>query len=316
MKDSLIRRMRDRGIIALVAFLFSIGLWYRVVGGEKIEVSKTIKLDYMLPKDLVLFSPYPTEITVRVKGPAPFVTDFIKQDVNLAVDLSKKGVGEHELRFRSDQFKIPLSDLTNISPPLIKVILDKEVKNRVAVRPLLSTQLPEGYKVDGVVVQPSMIEIKGSRRRVGLISSIPTEMIYVSENSLEQHFEVPLNIADSLGVESTEKLSTVHVEITLQGPSKKKTFKNIPILLKVGNPSKSKLVDTLQRKIKMSPKSINITVEGPEDVLDSLEPGKIDFWVQLLDLKSGVQQPKLTWKLPPEVRIINRSADFVNVTIP
>ncbi len=100
------------------------------------------------------------------------VTDFIKQDVNLAVDLSKKGVGEHELRFRSDQFKIPLSDLTNISPPLIKVILDKEVKNRVAVRPLLSTQLPEGYKVDGVVVQPSMIEIKGSRRRVGLISSI------------------------------------------------------------------------------------------------------------------------------------------------
>lgn len=317
MTDYFFRRLRDRGLVALVALLFSVGLWFRVVGGERIEASKTVKIEYKLPKDLTLFSPFQSEVTVRVRGPAPFVTEFQKQDLTIPVDLTQYGTGEHDVIFRAEQFKIPLGiDLTLINPPSIKVFLDREVRKRVAIRPVLSTQLPDDYKIESIVVQPSMIEIKGSRIRLGLLSSLPTEIIYLTDNSLNQHFEASLNLSDFWGVEPTDKISTVHVEVNLKGPSKRKHFRGIPVKLKVGTASRSRLVEADDKRFRLRPKTVDFLLEGPGALLDEMESTNIDVWVQIPELKKGQYQPRLTWKLSPEVRIIDRSADLISVQVP
>ncbi len=317
MTDFFSRRLRDKGLVALVALLFSVGLWFRVVGGEKAEVTKTVQLDYKLPKDLILFSPSPTEVTVRVKGPAPFVSEFQKQELTIPVDLTQYGSGEHDYVFSPDQFKKPIGvDMTMINPPSMKVFLDRELRRRVAIRPVLSTQLPEDYKIESLVVQPSTIEVKGSRIRLGLLSSLPTEIIYLTDNSLNQHFEVALNLADFWGVETTEKISTVHVEVNLKGPSKRKLFRNIPVRLKVGAPSRSRSVSLDDKNIRLRPKSVDLLLEGPQSMLDQMDPEKIDVWVQIPEFKKGTYQPRLTWKLAPEMRIIDRSTDTITVQIP
>lgn len=316
MTDFFFRRLRDRGLVAIVALLFSIGLWFRVVGGERTEATKTVKLEYKLPKDLTLYSPSQSEVTIRVRGPAPFIAEFQKQELVVPVDLSKYGTGEHEVSFRADQFKIPLGiDLTMINPPTLKVFLDREVRKRVAIRPVLSTQLPEDYKIDSIVVQPSMVEVKGSRIRLGLLSSLPTEIVYLTDNSLNQHFEATINLSDFWGIEPTDKISSVHVEVNLKGPSKRKHFRGIPVKLKIGTASRSRLVTADDKRFRVQPKTVDFLLEGPGSLLDDLEASSIDVWVQIPELKKGNFQPRLTWKLSPEVRIIDRSADLINVQI-
>lgn len=317
MTDYFFRRLRDRGLVALVALLFSVGLWFRVVGGERIEASKTVKIEYKLPKDLTLFSPYQSEVTIKVRGPAPFVAEFQKQELSIPMDLTQFGTGEHDVMFRPEQFKIPLGiDLTLINPPSIKVFLDREVRKRVAIRPVLSTQLPDDYKIESIVVQPSMIEVKGSRIRLGLLSSLPTEIIYLTDNSLNQHFEASLNLADFWGVEPTDKISTVHVEVNLKGPSKRKHFKNIPVKLRIGTASRSRVIEADDKRFRLRPKTVDFLLEGPGALLDELDSGNIDVWVQVPELKKGSSQSRLTWKLSPEVRIIDRSADLISVQVP
>jgi YbbR domain-containing protein len=317
MTDFFFRRLRDRGLVAIVALLFSIGLWFRVVGGERIEATKTVKLEFKLPKELTLYSPTQSEVTIRVRGPAPFVAEFQKQELVIPVDLSKYGSGEHEISFRAEQFRIPLGiDLTMINPPTLKVFLDREVRKRVAIRPVLSTQLPDDYKIENIVVQPSMLEIKGSRIRLGLLSSLPTEIIYLTDNSLNQHFEASINLSDFWGIEATDKISNVHVEVNLKGPSKRKDFLGIPVKLKVGTATRSRLIAADDKRFKVRPKTVNFRLEGPAVLLDELDSKNIDVWVQLPELKKGTYQPRLTWKLSPEVRIIDRSADLITVQVP
>ena len=317
MSEKFLKRLRDRGIIALIALLFSLGLWFRVVGGEKIEATKVVKLDFKLPKDLTLFTPYMNEVSVKVRGPAPFVREFQKNDLTVALDVSNYGTGEHEIGFRADQFKIPLGiDLTLINPPSIKIFLDREITKRIAVRPVLSTQLPEDYKVESMAVQPSSVEIKGSRIRLGLLTSLPTEVIYVTENSLVQHFEVALNFTDFWGIEPVEKVSTVHVEVNLKGPSKRMIFKNVPILLRAGPPSHAKTIDFKSKSIKLRPQFVDLTLEGPQVKLDALDAASLEVWVQLPDLKRGVYRPRINWKLAPDIRILDRSVDSVSVSVP
>jgi YbbR domain-containing protein len=317
MTDYFFRRLRDRGLVALVALLFSVGLWFRVVGGERIEATKTVKIEYKLPKDLTLFSPFQSEITIRFRGPAPFVAEFQKQDLIIPVDLSQYGTGENDIMFQASQFKVPLGiDLTQINPPSMKVFLDREVRKRVAIRPVLSTQLPEDYKIESIVVQPSVIEVKGSRIRLGLLSSLPTEIIYLTDNSLNQHFEASLNLSDFWGVEPTDKISTVHVEVNLKGPSKRKHFRGIPVKLRLGTASRSRVIEADDKRYRLRPKTVDFLLEGPGNLIDEMESGKIDVWVQMPELKKGQHQQRLTWKLSPEVRIIDRSADLISVQVP
>ena len=108
MTDFFFRRLRDRGLVAIVALLFSIGLWFRVVGGERIEATKVVKLEFKLPKELNLYSPTQYEVTILVRGPAPLVAEFQKQELVIPVYVSKYGSGVHEIGFRAEQFRIPL----------------------------------------------------------------------------------------------------------------------------------------------------------------------------------------------------------------
>ena len=317
MSEFISDRLRDRGVIALIALLFSVGLWFRVVGGEKIEATKIVKLDYRIPKDLILYSPFPTELTIRVRGPSPFVSEFLKQESILSLDLSKMGTGEHEVIIRSDELRIPLGiDLTMISPQSVKLFLDREIRKRLTVRPIISAQLPEAYKVETVVAQPSTVEVKGSRIRLGLLNSLPTEVIYLTENSLNQHFETPLNLKDFWGIETVDKVSSVHVEVNLKGPSKRKLFRGIPIRLKLGQPARSFTLDPESRGIKLRPRTVDLLLEGPQSNLDAMQASTVDVWVQLSELKKGTNPWRLTWKLAPDVRIIDRSTDTVMVTVP
>lgn len=317
MSEFISGRLRDRGVIALIALLFSVGLWFRVVGGEKIEATKVIKLDYKTPKDLILYSPFPTEVTIRVRGPSPFVSEFLKQESILSVDLSKMGTGEHEVAIRTDELKIPLGiDWTMISPQSVKLFLDREIKKRVTVRPIISAQLPDAYKVETVVAQPSTVEVIGSRIRLGLLNSLPTEVIYLSENSLNQHFEASLNFKDFSGIKTVNEVSSVHVEVNLKGPSKRRLFRGIPIRLKLGQPARSYTLDPESRGIKLRPRTVDLLLEGPQSNLDSMQSSTVDVWVQLPELKKGANSWRLTWKLAPDVRIIDRSTDTVLVTVP
>jgi hypothetical protein len=93
-------------------------------------------------------------------------------------------------------------------------------------------------------------------------------------------------------------------------------FRGIPIRLKLGQPARSFSIDPESRGIKLRPRAVDLLLEGPQSNLDAMQSSTVDVWVQLPDLKKGTNPWRLTWKLAPDVRIIDRSTDTVMVTVP
>jgi YbbR domain-containing protein len=310
-------RFKGHGLIALVAFLVSVMLWIAVVGGEKIETSKKAKLNYVVPKGLVISNQAPVEIGFRLSGPRAFLKDILEDEIVYNIDLSKADVGEHDVRILRERLDVPLGiDVLSVSPTKIKVSLDKIISKRVPVRPVLSAQLPEDYRVKSVVANPSTVEVRGALVRLNSVSSVPTEVILVSENTLKQKFDANLSIEEDSGVIVSEADQRVSVEINLEGPSSQKLIKAIPITLKVGDENNSTLVDSAARKIRLRPRTVDLFLEGPKQILKDINKKELEMWVQIPELKRGTYRERLIWKLPPELRVIRRSTDSVSIIVP
>lgn len=310
-------KFKGHGLIALVAFLISIMLWIAVVGGEKIETSKRAKLNYVIPKGLVISNQAPIEINFRVSGPRAFLKDVLEKEIVYNIDLSNADVGDHEVRIVRENLDVPLGiDVLSVNPTKIKVTLDKIISKRVPVRPVLSAQLPEDYRVKSVVANPSTVEVRGALVRLNTISSVPTEVILVSENTLQQKFDVNLSIEEESGIVVAEDNERVSVEINLEGPSSQKLLRAIPIKLKIGDENNSQTINTAERNIRLRPRTVDLFLEGPKQILKKLDKDDIEMWVQIPELKSGTYRERLIWKLAPELRVIRRSTDSVSVIVP
>ncbi|NCN26771.1 hypothetical protein GW915_04280 [bacterium] len=307
---------RDVWLLRTIAIVFSIFLWMAVIGGKKTEANKSVKLEFRLPEGLVIANQLPEEIVFKVKGPNVFLRELETRSLSIPIDMQSSGVGEHEVVVSEDRLDVPLGlEVVSVTPKKFKVKLDRLAKKHVTVRPILTKQLPEGFKVTQVLANPSTVVISGPQRNLRYIDSIPTEELKIATSPLKQEFEAKLNFADFPGVQVADGIESVYVAADLTGPSARKRMGNINVALKVGSGKSARVVTIGRSRVKISPQKVSLLLEGSESSLDELSNSNLDVWVEIPSLKAGVYRPKLLWSLPPDLRVLRRSTDYVEVIV-
>ena len=308
---------RDLWILRLVAFLISVLLWITVLGGKKVEVTKKVFLDYQLPKNLVIANQFPREVTFRFSGPRAFIKDIEERNIVIPVDLKAVRIGEIEFILREDLIDVPLGlKVISFSPAAIPLKIDRAVTKRVPIRPVFSGQLPEGMKITGITLRPSTVEVRGAQSRLLTIESVPTEPISLSSNSLKQEIDAQLSLVDYPGIYLDDQARFVHVSAELEGAIERKWIKQVPVMLRVGTGARGKSVDASTLGIQIRPKTIDFWLEGPSSVLSKMTNLDIQVWAEIPVLKGGSYRSRLDWTLNPDIRVVRRSADLVDVVVP
>jgi YbbR domain-containing protein len=306
------RTKKDIWIIRFVALVISVILWILVMGGKKTALTKIAVLDYQLPPHLMLANQPPTEVTVRVLGPQAFLEEFDRQKRVIPINLTKNTVGDVDIKLESELFKLPLGvQFESASPRVIPIKLGLAIKKRVPVRAVLANRLPDGIRVVSITTRPSTVEIRGPENRLQTIESIKTEPITISPNSLKQDYDVALNIKELPGIQFGDQSNVVSVTVQLEGSLARKWFKKIPVRIKVGDTKLS----SKDRRIRVRPGSVDFLLEGPQPILSGFNVDDFDIWAEITEFKSGTIEAHMDWSLPPELRVVQRSADIVEVTI-
>ena len=99
------------------------------------------------------------------------------------------------------------------SPSQIDVRFERRGRKNVRIRADVQGEPPEGYKLNGVEIEPARIWLTGARSRVLRLSEVVTETIDVSQLEAPEEREVKLSIgADHVWVENDEAV-TVKIDI-------------------------------------------------------------------------------------------------------
>lgn len=311
------RRSRELWLLRIVSFFISILLWVFVLGGKQVEISKEIALEYQLPPGLTLATQPPKTINVTVSGPPVFLRDFQDRKILLGIDLRAQKAGESEIAIREEQFDLPLGlKLTSLSISALKIRLERLAVKRVPLRPTFAPGIPSSYKISSVTLRPSTIEIKGPQSRIQGIEALPTEPITLLSSSLRQESTVGIVLDDYTGVQVTDNEKSVQVVVELEGNLERRWIRGLGIGVKIANLSRGSDLDVETLGIRTRPQKVSFLLEGPAVVLSDLAKLGIEAWVEIPELKPGIYNSRLVWKLPPDVRVVKRSADGVEVQVP
>jgi YbbR domain-containing protein len=312
------RPRKDVWLLRAVALVISVILWMTVLGGKRIEIAKTIALDYQLPEHLVISNQAPREVSFRVAGPRAFLKEVEERVMSLPIDLRNAQQGDYEVVIRPDMLDLPLGlSVVSVSQQTIPLKLDRAAWKRVPIRAVFGNQLPEGFKVTSVTLKPSTVEIRGPESRLRSIDSVNTEGITLTGDSLTQVFDVNLNLKELPGVQIEDQYKVVNVTINLQGSLSRKWFRKIPVLVRVGDASRGgKPVPAKTYRIRTNPGDVSFLLEGPDPVISDITNQDLEVWAEIPELKEGNYRVRLDWGLPPELRVVRRSTDWVEVVVP
>ncbi len=311
------RARRDIWLLRFAAFVISIMLWLTVLGGKRVEINKTITLDYQLPKSLVISNQAPKEVSFRVVGPRAFMKEYEERDIVIGIDLTNANPGDYEVPISEERLDVPLGlRVISVSQSTIPLKLEHALPKTVPIRAVFSGQLPDGIKVVSVTLRPSTVEIRGAPSRLQSIDAVPTEDISPSPNALRQEFDVKLSMKDMPGIVVENPNQFVHVVAELAGSLSRKWFRDISVGLKVGSGRNAKSVDATGLGIRMKPEKISFLLEGPDVIMSKLKPADIEAWAEIQTLKGGTYKSRLNWRLAPELRVVKRTSDWVDVVVP
>lgn len=311
------KSQRDLWVLRFIALMISILLWMTVLGGKRVEITKTVNLDYRLGKDLVIANKYPLTVVFRVTGPRAFLKEFEDRSMSIPIDLRESKMGDYDVVIREEMLEVPLGlKVVSVSPQVIPVKIDRAVTKRVPIRAAFVGALPQGMKVTRITMKPSTVEVRGAQSRLQSLDVIPTAPIALGSNSLRQEFDTTVSLEDLPGATIEDQDRVIHVVAELEGSLSRKWITGIPVRLSLDNGQNLDLAAMKKMGIDVSPSTLRFFVEGPDNLMKSLAVRDVEVWADLGELKKGTHRVRLDWRLAPEIRVVRRSSDWVDVNVP
>jgi YbbR domain-containing protein len=308
---------KDLWILRAVALFIAIILWMTVLGGKRIEITKTVGLDFQVPPGLIIANSVPKELTFRITGPRAFVKEFLDRNIVIPVDLKNAKIGDVEYFVKESSLDLPIGlKVVSVSQTQIPLKIDRIAIKRVPVSASFGSNLTDGFKIKNVTLKPSTVEIRGAQSRVQMIEALPTDSIVLLSGSLHQEVLSTLDLRDYAGLQIAESDKSILVSVELEGELSRKWVKNIPVDVRVKTGALNDSVEVKSLGVRVKPARVSLLIEGPEKILSELEPSTIQVWAEIPTLKGGAVSTKLVWKLAPELRVVKRSTDSVEVLVP
>ena len=203
----------DNFLYKLVALVVAIVLWSATQGFRAVDASVDLEVEFQdQPSDLVIVGQPAREVNFKISGSRWAVhraKTLRKYSISLA---GAKAGDEVPFKINPDRLDLPRgAKILAFSPSTIEVKLDAIVEKAVRVRADVTGELPPGLKLEGVEVEPSVVNLLGARTVLNSLREVTTEPLDLSEFRSTAPRQVPLVIGRNNVWPADQKNATVRV---------------------------------------------------------------------------------------------------------
>ena len=287
--------------LAVLSFTIALGLW--IAGHRDIERAIEVPVEFRnVPSDLMVLDNRVDYVVLRLSGPRTLVSTLDADDLKLPLDLHGSKSGSLSFPLGPSSFNIPRGvTVARITPPIIHLRLDPVIKRELPVSIRLSGKPLAGYKIEETAVQPESVSVRGPAdeiRRMSLIETLPID-VEGSRSSIKRTVRLSTD-----GKPLSFMPEQVSVAITIAEEDSIKDFKNVEFGVRGASGD-----------YVVTPKFAQVRLFGPRRILDKLELGADQVYLDLDGFAPGEHSVDLKFNLPAEIKVAEQKPAHFKVKI-
>lgn len=287
--------------LAVLALIIALGLW--IAGHRDIERSVEVPIELRnIPSDLMVIDNRVDYVVLRLSGPRTLVSTLNANDLKLPLDLHGTRSGSLSFPLGPSSFNIPRGvTVARITPPVIHLRLDPVIKRSLPVSVRFSGKPLAGYKIEETVVQPESVSVQGpadEMRRMDFIETLPID-VEGSRSSIKRMVRLSTD-----GKPLSFMPDQVSVGITIVEEDSIRDFKKVDITARGASGDHV-----------ITPKSAQLRLYGPRRILDKLELGADQVYLDVKGLAPGEHSVPLSFDLPAEIKVVEQKPERFKVKI-
>lgn len=190
-----------------------------------------------------------------------------------------------------------------VRPRIIKIRLDQEAKRSVPIRANLVGELPAGYELEKIELDPELLPVKGSRVRLEALDYLLTDPIELAGKT--KSFESRVSVVAPFAGAVLER-GKVLVKVSLLSNLKQREWESVPVALL--------LPPGFQGRFSAEPPHVFLKLEGGVDAIDQLQPEALDVFVRP-DPKPGIQKIPVKFSFPAGITMIDIQPRTIKVSL-
>jgi YbbR domain-containing protein len=203
---------------ALLAVVISMALWGIAHGGSKTlkEYDLPVVFD-KLPDNLVITDQSTNKINVRVQGSRAAFRNAEFGEMEYVEDVAGGKPGRARYEINDQRLDTPRGlQIVGLSPSELSVRFERRGRKNVKIRTEVEGELPEGYTLGSIAIEPQRVWLTGARSKVMRMTEVVTETVDLSGLRESEEREVGLAVgSDHVWVEEDV---TVKIKIDVQPP--------------------------------------------------------------------------------------------------
>lgn len=200
----------------LIAFCFSVTLWYGLTVRDKVETWVDMRLEYRgMPSDLVVRGGLAEKISVRIRAARGLTRTLTARSYSLSLDLATLTKGT--TTFQIDPSMLPFTaayEIIEISPSRIQVIADNRGTREMPVEITFNGALAQDFYVSSVTVTPKNVTIQGAETLVNTLSRLTVPVFLNADMGKGTHeFQASVALQEGINADPPRVDVLVHVDI-------------------------------------------------------------------------------------------------------
>ncbi len=221
-------------VLKLLSLFFAVFLWYFVAGEDNVDMTVKVPVEVInLPQDLIIANEYKKELEITVSGPRGLIRNMTGE-VSRTVDLSDATPGP--VVIKNDTKAIPMPwgvQILRAKPSEFILQLDKLIEKKLAIHAVTTGQVPKGYSLVSVLLEPAEITITASEAIIGKETAINTLPLDISGLTGPTMTHTSLELAPQISELIGHPVVTA--TIIVEEKMVHRAVKNVPVTLPTGD---------------------------------------------------------------------------------
>ena len=296
-------------VLKLLSLFFAVFMWYFVAGEDNVDMTVKVPVEVInLPQDLIISNEYKRELEVTVSGSRTLIRN-LSGEVSRTVDLSNATPGPVVVKNDTKFIPVPWGvKVLRAKPSEFILQLDKLIEKKLRIHAVTSGQVPQGYSLVAVVLEPDEITITASEAIIGkesMINTLPLDITGLTGPTMTHtSLELPSEISELIGH------PVVTANIIIEEKEVHRVVKNVPVVLPTGDNSPTLL--------QISPNEVTIHSVIPYSLSQKASDYKSLFTATITaaGLKPGTHKIKVLIKPAEGVKILEIEPAEVTVRVP
>jgi YbbR domain-containing protein len=292
--------------IKFFSLLLALTLWFFVMGEKKAEFSfADVPVEFInKPPDMVVTRQSPRSVNLRVSGSRSLLATMSSSSLKAVMDLEGAKPGTMVFSDVSEAVSLPNgTKITSISPAAVELTIEALTAKRVPVTVDLQGEPASGYVVQGVSVDPPLVEVRVGESEVAQLQQLLTRPVDIAGETKSVAREVPLVLTNLDPPRSVSK-KKVQVAVTINSRIREKTLSGIPVIV-VGSRYKANIM----------PETIQVRIQYPYQLEETIAAGGIIATIDMTDGKPGTYSRQSAVKLPEGVALLESIPERCEVVL-